>query len=354
MRLRWLPLVPVLLLLASATHADRVRLASGRLFEQAHVERFETVGGKAVFWIRAAARDAEPAHPTEADLIAFVRFGSANHDDQATHNAARLELTNGTIFERVYITVYLREAGQGHFLVRESSDATAEPFPVEAAIVRAIRFEPPAAVTTAEPTPARADSPTSPVLARRPVVPADYEEEPEWGFNPLMPDPRYLVPGGEGAAPLVDLTRLAGRPSAARPDSGLPDFMTQRFRVPVVGLDVSLVGWLLYVLLGSVVGAWHLRRVARAEAIARYTWKRASWSAVGMAAVASTAMYLASKYIPGIGFFVGAAAAFLTMRIGVMASLEVLEEKAQAVVTLFAAVQTALAILIPVVANQFV
>jgi hypothetical protein len=353
MRSWWLLLVPVLLLVASAAQADRVRLASGRLFEQAHVERFETVGGKAVFWIRAVARDTEPAHPTEADLIAFIRFGPAGHDDQQTRNAARLELTNGTIFERVHVSVYLREGGDGHFLVSESADGTAEPFPVEAAIVRALRFEPPVAAV-AEPTPAVADPPTSPALVRRPVVPVEYEEEPEWVFNPLMPDPRYLTPGGQGAEPFIDLTRLAGRPSAARPDSGLPDFLTRRFRVPYIGLDVSLVGWLLYVLVGSIAGAWHLRMVARAEAIARYTWKRAGWSAVGMAAVASTAMYLSSRYIPGIGFFVGAAAGFLTMRIGVMASLEVLEEKAQSVVTLFAAVQTALAILIPVVANQFV
>jgi hypothetical protein len=290
----------------------------------------------------------------EGTEIERVDFRPATNG--ADRRAARLEMTNGKVFERVYVSSWISDEGRGYFLVHETPESSlADATPIEADIVSLLRFEKPEATPAPEPVPQADDRPTSPT--RTPVVPLTPAPEEELYFNPLMPDARYLSPDSEGGAPppdLIDFQAVANRGKTPRPESGLPDFLTRRFRIPYIALEISLTAFLLYLMLGTAMGAVQLKAFAKKEKIHHYSWPRAVLTAEALAMFSCGAIYVASRFIPGIGLFVGLAAGYVIHRMGLMASLEILEEKAHGLMSLYAALQVGLVILVAAVMNNFV
>lgn len=332
----------------AAALADVLETADGRTLDPVAVERFETHDAGSHFFVFPVTEGqlGGVSHPLPAEEVATVKFQPWDAPSSGTATRpASLVLDSAKEYQSVLVESYEATEGTPHFLVRDPGLGD-DTHPVEAAKVTRLLFLDLHVF----------DTPTTP--ARTPVVPiTPVPDEDLPVFNPFIPNPALLDPsGGARNANNVDVAGMLGiEPprSLDKPDSPLPPALSHRWPIPLTGLGISLTGFLAYLIVGALVGAWMLLGIARKEQI-EYTPKKAFLVALLIAIVYPLIVFYATRWIIGIGFVVGLILAFFAVRILFMAALGVLEDKATSLMMTYWAVQIAVLFVVASFVNLFV
>lgn len=336
----------LLSLATSRCQADDVILDDGKQYNSTLVHTFNRFPDGALFIVRTLEPNSTTPldHPIEFERVRLIRFQDpdfSGEDAPRVYRKANIRLVDGQILENISLSSYMIRDNVPVLIAKPGdafphTGAGSLPFEQVQEILFSVRDTLPRMTTTA---------------ASQTLVAA--------ATSTLEPDPldqtlgSQLLGGGNyvGEEVVLDFSSPSKfddsnsyEVTIGDDDDSFGSFSSSRrssggFIIPVIGLSVGIISFLVYLFVTSLFGGIYLFISSRVEGVNDFPLWKSFIAAGALAVFPMISFLLCARFIPYFGFAIGLLTIYGVARAIVMGAMEIMEEKAEGVLWTFLLVQ---------------